>query len=117
MDGVFYDDEVGPDEGNENAKSSYHLTRHFSIEQRSEIGEAKGIRAPELLHAMQHGFVRRRRAGSGYRRSSGSWCPGTSRCGWRDLGALALGLALDLRTPSRGRSQYAKGLAVSLPGL
>ena len=22
MDGVFYDDEVGPDEGNENAKSS-----------------------------------------------------------------------------------------------
>jgi hypothetical protein len=54
MDDVFNDDEDGS-EGNEKRPSA---VRHLAIEQRSEkIDGAMGIRIPDLLHAMQHGFV------------------------------------------------------------
>src|SRR5215468_5435715 len=41
----------------------------FSSNRHTKNGGAKGIRTRDLLHAMQHDSVRRRRAGSGYRRS------------------------------------------------
>src|SRR5215471_11122540 len=54
MDGVFSDDEGDTDDGN--AKRREHLGSGFGSKQSNrgpEIGGAKGIRTPDLLHAMQ----------------------------------------------------------------
>jgi hypothetical protein len=62
----------------------------------SELGKrgAKGIRTPDLLHAMRAGFVWRCLARSRFG-TSGEWsCPAASGCICCDLGALSLGSSL-----------------------
>jgi hypothetical protein len=59
MDNVFNDDEDNADGGNQEAQRDLGTWfRHLTIEQKSEkTGGAKGIRTPDLLHAMHAGFV------------------------------------------------------------
>ena len=80
----------------------WSLPRSRPLSWENRFGGAKGIRTPDLLRAMQHGFVRWRRARSGYRSSELLWRLGTSRWVWRNLEALVLGLVLVCRT-SRSR--------------
>jgi hypothetical protein len=59
---------------------------------------------------MHAGFVRLRRIKSDCRSSEGSQCLGASRCVWRCLEALSLGLSLASGShPSRDRSYMATG--------
>ena len=62
---------------------------------------------------MQHGFVCRRRAGSGYRRSKRLWCLGTSRWVWRNLGAWTMAIQImdDTMTVEAGNRVVATALA------
>jgi hypothetical protein len=70
---------------------------HFSRSQHaSELGKrgAKGIRTPDLLHAMRAGFVRRCLARSRFG-TSGQWsCLAESGCICCGLGALSFGSSL-----------------------
>ena len=67
-------------------------------------------RTVDLLLTMHAGFVRLRRIKSDCRSSEGSQCLGASRCVWRCLEALSLGLSLASGShSSRDRSYMATG--------
>ena len=66
---------------------------------------------------MQAGFVRRRRARSGCRSSTGLRRPRTSRYGCWNLSALALDVALDLRTSHTSGSHHADCIDGDFMGL
>ena len=69
----------------------------FSSNRNTKNRGFKGIRTPDLLHAMQHGFVSQRRARSGYRRSEPLPRLRASRSVRHYLRPLALGLVVAYR--------------------